>query len=84
MFGLIQAMYCLLLSQELANEQSAESVRISAGLALKNTLKAKDLTRREVLQQKWVAIDQNTKSQVKAAVKSLFSIYSGIFYFRIC
>ena len=42
-------------------------LRTAAGLALKNALTARDMSRKENLQKQWLALDQNAKDQVKAA-----------------
>ncbi|RKP35627.1 armadillo-type protein, partial [Dimargaris cristalligena] len=59
--------YTVALVQELVNEQNPSHVRTAAGLALKNTMTAKDSARQEELAQKWMSIDVNTKLQVKQA-----------------
>ncbi|KAK9764087.1 karyopherin Kap95 [Basidiobolus ranarum] len=60
--------YVVTLCQELSNEQSQPHIRTAAGLALKNTLTAKEEHRKEEMVQRWLAIDANTKAQVKQAV----------------
>jgi len=57
------------LVQELASETNADAnVRIAAGLALKNTLTAREQARSETLVQRWTAMDANIKLQIKGAL----------------
>lgn len=52
--------------QELANEQTDGSIRAAAGLALKNAFSARDFTRLQELQTKWLQqTDDETKSRVR-------------------
>ncbi|KAK9709325.1 karyopherin Kap95, partial [Basidiobolus ranarum] len=60
--------YVVLLCQELANEQAQPHIRTAAGLALKNTLFAREEHRKEEMVQRWLAIDPNNKAQVKQSV----------------
>ncbi|KAL8129418.1 hypothetical protein V2J09_018573 [Rumex salicifolius] len=59
------AAFLLSLSVELStNEKPLESRRL-AGIVLKNSLDAKDASRKEHLIQQWVSIDGSIKSQIK-------------------
>ncbi|CAO3614146.1 unnamed protein product [Cunninghamella blakesleeana] len=60
--------YVLTLCQALANDQVSEAIRQAAGLALKNTLTAKEFARREEQNQRWLSVDDNTRNQVKQGV----------------
>ncbi|KAJ1965733.1 karyopherin Kap95 [Dipsacomyces acuminosporus] len=57
--------YLLSLTQELANESGQTPVRSAAGIALKNALVAKDASRQEQYAQRWLQVDENTRSQIK-------------------
>ncbi|ORZ20333.1 armadillo-type protein [Absidia repens] len=57
--------YALLLSQALANEQVSDDIRLSAGLALKNTLSSKEFVRREEQGRRWLLLDENSRIQIK-------------------
>jgi len=60
--------YLTTLSRELANEQADSSVRMAAGLALKNSFSARDFTRLREVQQRWLEqIDPQIKQTVKTA-----------------
>jgi importin subunit beta-1 len=59
------ALFLLALSYELANEQKQGESRVLAGILLKNTLDAKDAERRKDLQNKWLALDQDTRMNIK-------------------
>ncbi|BFZ54163.1 karyopherin Kap95 [Savitreella phatthalungensis] len=59
--------YMSLLSQQLANEQSPSHIRNASGLALKNALSAKDITRRAEAHQKWKNLPIDLRSQIKSA-----------------
>jgi len=59
--------YLVTLSRELANDQADSSVRMAAGLMLKNAFAARDFARLRDAQQRWLEqIDPQIKSQVKA------------------
>ncbi|KAL1914260.1 uncharacterized protein VTP21DRAFT_9074 [Calcarisporiella thermophila] len=60
--------YTVMLVQELANDQTPTHIRTSAGIALKNTLTAKEYHRQQEMAQNWLSLDENTRSQVKQAV----------------
>ncbi|KAA8517453.1 hypothetical protein F0562_017746 [Nyssa sinensis] len=57
--------FLLSLSVELSNNEKPIESRKLAGIVLKNSLDAKDATRKEHLVQQWVAIDISIKSQIK-------------------
>ncbi|OLL24259.1 Importin subunit beta-1 [Neolecta irregularis DAH-3] len=66
--------YVAMLSQELASENSPSHIRNAAGLALKNTLTAKEAVRREEYHHKWIMLEDNTKQQIKqSALQTLNS-----------
>lgn len=54
-----------LLAQELANPQQRQDIRSSAGIALKNSLTARDSVRRQQLQNQWLSINIDTRSKIK-------------------
>ncbi|KAI8092520.1 armadillo-type protein [Halteromyces radiatus] len=60
--------YVLMLCQVLANEQITDDIRQAAALALKNSLSAKEFARREEQALRWLAVDENSKAQIKQAV----------------
>ncbi|KAJ2724939.1 karyopherin Kap95 [Coemansia sp. Benny D115] len=60
--------YLLSLTHELANESGQMPVRSAAGLALKNSLSAKDDLRREQHAQRWLQLDDGARSQIKQGV----------------
>ncbi|KAI8384226.1 armadillo-type protein [Radiomyces spectabilis] len=62
------ANYALLLCQQLANEQAGDEIRMSAGLALKNSLTAKEYARKAEQMQRWLALDANVRGQIKQGV----------------
>ncbi|KAF7725991.1 karyopherin beta [Apophysomyces ossiformis] len=62
------ANYALLLCQQLANEQADDNIRMAAGLALKNSMAAKEYARREEQRQRWLAVDETTRVQIKQGV----------------
>uniref|UniRef100_A0A5B7B4P7 Putative importin subunit beta-1 n=1 Tax=Davidia involucrata TaxID=16924 RepID=A0A5B7B4P7_DAVIN len=57
--------FLLSLSVELSNNEKPIESRRLAGIVLKNSLDAKDASRKEHLVQQWVAIDISIKSQIK-------------------
>ncbi|GAV73592.1 IBN_N domain-containing protein/HEAT_EZ domain-containing protein [Cephalotus follicularis] len=57
--------FLLSLSVELANSEKPAESRRMAGIVLKNSLDAKDASRKEHLVQQWMAIDIAIKSQIK-------------------
>uniref|UniRef100_A0A7N0T622 Importin N-terminal domain-containing protein n=1 Tax=Kalanchoe fedtschenkoi TaxID=63787 RepID=A0A7N0T622_KALFE len=57
--------FILSLAAELSNNDKPIESRRLAGIVLKNSLDAKDLSKKEQLVQQWMAIDINAKSQVK-------------------
>lgn len=60
--------FLLSLSVELSNDGKPIESRRLAGIVLKNSLDAKDASRREHLVQQWVAIDVSMKSQIKESL----------------
>ncbi|KAJ2617046.1 karyopherin Kap95 [Coemansia sp. RSA 1804] len=60
--------YLLSLAQELANESGQDPVRSAAGLALKNTLTARDESRQIQYSQRWLQVDEAVREQVKQSV----------------
>ncbi|KAF9813282.1 hypothetical protein IEO21_05666 [Rhodonia placenta] len=57
--------YTLMLCSELVNENSPLHVRNAAGLALKNTLAARESARQHEYTSRWLALDNDTRSKVK-------------------
>ncbi|EMD35060.1 hypothetical protein CERSUDRAFT_116561 [Gelatoporia subvermispora B] len=57
--------YVLMLSTEIVNESSAPHVRNAAGLALKNALSARESARQLDYTNRWLALDNDTRSKVK-------------------
>ncbi|KAG9295964.1 hypothetical protein G9A89_011816 [Geosiphon pyriformis] len=62
------ATYAVLLSQELSNEQTQSFIRNAAGLALKNSLSSNEGQRKLEISQRWLAIPENTRENVKQTV----------------
>ncbi|KAG5984451.1 hypothetical protein E4U55_004795 [Claviceps digitariae] len=59
-------LYLATLVQELANDQADASIRVAAGLALKNAFTTRDFARLQELQTKWLQqTDEDTKTRVK-------------------
>ncbi|KAG8624274.1 hypothetical protein KVT40_007341 [Elsinoe batatas] len=67
--------YLTRLSQELANDSAQSQVRIAAGLALKNSFSAREYSRLQQVQQRWLEqVDVGIKQEVKSlALKTLSS-----------
>lgn len=66
MLTLIQSGYLARLSHELANEGAKSQVRIAAGLALKNSFSARELSRLQQVQQRWLEqVHVGVKQEVK-------------------
>ncbi|KAK1980252.1 armadillo-type protein [Colletotrichum cereale] len=61
-------LYLATLVQELANDSADGSIRAAAGLALKNAFTARDFSRHQELQAKWL---QQTDDETKTRVKDL-------------
>ncbi|KAI8972612.1 ARM repeat-containing protein [Trametes punicea] len=57
--------YVMMLSSELVNETSPPHVRNAAGLALKNSLSAREIARQTDYANRWLALDEGTRSKVK-------------------
>jgi len=63
----LQQDYLHMLSAEMAKEDSPQHIRAAAGLALKNTISARDRPRLAELQDQWLnKVDPNIKTQIKA------------------
>ncbi|XP_057519337.1 importin subunit beta-1-like [Amaranthus tricolor] len=60
--------FLLALSVELSNDGKPIESRRLAGIVLKNSLDAKDVSRKEHLLQQWVAIDASIKQQIKESL----------------
>lgn len=71
----MQATFITTLAQELANEQAQPTIRIAAGLALKNAFTAREYATLRQLQERWAQqLDPAVKANVKElAVKTLSS-----------
>ncbi|MBA0616062.1 hypothetical protein Godav_016143 [Gossypium davidsonii] len=65
--------FLLSLSGELANEEKPVETRKLAGLILKNALDAKEEHRKFELVQRWLSLDGNAKSQIKASLLTTLS-----------
>ncbi|KAJ2900480.1 putative importin subunit beta-1 protein [Zalerion maritima] len=61
------SLYLATLVQELANENAQGHIRQAAGIALKNAFSAREYSRQQEVQQKWL---QNTDDETKTKVKS--------------
>ncbi|EJD04944.1 ARM repeat-containing protein [Fomitiporia mediterranea MF3/22] len=57
--------YLVTLSSELANEAQSITIRNAAGIALKNALTAREATRQQEYQNRWLALPQEPKNKVK-------------------
>ncbi|OSD03642.1 ARM repeat-containing protein [Trametes coccinea BRFM310] len=57
--------YVMMLSTELVNEASPPHVRNAAGLALKNSLSAREIARQTDYANRWLALDDGTRNKVK-------------------
>ncbi|KAL5551558.1 hypothetical protein UlMin_001734 [Ulmus minor] len=65
--------FLLSLAGELANDEKPAESRKLAGLILKNALDAKEQQRKFELVQRWLALDQNVKAQIKACLLKTLS-----------
>ncbi|KAF2299309.1 hypothetical protein GH714_031450 [Hevea brasiliensis] len=65
--------FLLSLSSELANDEKPVDSRKLAGLILKNALDAKEQHRKLELVQRWLSLDNNVKSQIKACLLKTLS-----------
>lgn len=61
-----------MLCQELANESSNQSIRQSAGLALKNVLSAREEHRQEEYASRWMALALEARGAIKHIVSLNF------------
>ncbi|OBZ74428.1 Importin subunit beta-1 [Grifola frondosa] len=57
--------YLLMLSSELVNENSPPHIRNAAGLALKNALTAREIARQVEYSNRWLALDNDTRTKIK-------------------
>ncbi|THH30317.1 hypothetical protein EUX98_g3876 [Antrodiella citrinella] len=69
--------YMLMLSSELVNEGSQPHVRNAAGLALKNALTARDITRSQEAATRWLSLDVNSRGKVKQDSLNALSSTTG-------
>jgi importin subunit beta-1 len=67
------ASFLVSLSHELANNDKPPESRRLAGLILKNSLDAKESSRKQELATRWVALDPNVKGQIKTALSQTLS-----------
>lgn len=65
--------YIYTLSNELVNDQQQPYVRQAAGLAIKNSLSARDSVRQYEQSQRWLSLDVNNRSQIKSLVLTSLS-----------
>lgn len=63
-------MFLLSLAGELANDEKPGESRKLAGLILKNALDAKEQNRKIEFVQRWLALDQSAKAQIRACLLS--------------
>ncbi|CAM9022988.1 hypothetical protein WICANDRAFT_81407 [Wickerhamomyces anomalus NRRL Y-366-8] len=67
-------MYIGLLTEALADESKRAEVRILAGITLKNELTSKDASKKRHQAERWINLDQASKSQIKEiSLKSLLT-----------
>lgn len=67
-------MYIGLLTEALADESKKVEVRILAGITLKNELTSKDAQKKKHQAERWISLDQSSKSQIKEiSLKSLLT-----------
>lgn len=67
------AAFLVSLALELANNDKPAESRKLAGLILKNSLDAKDASRKSELAQAWVSLNDAVKAQIKAAILTTLS-----------
>lgn len=65
--------FLLSLAHELANNDKPAESRKLAGLILKNSLDAKDASRKSELAQAWISLNDAVKAQIKGALMSTLS-----------
>jgi importin subunit beta-1 len=65
--------YVQALSNELANAATAPHIRNAAGLAIKNSLTAKDATTRDLYAARWSTVPDSTRQSVKQTALSALS-----------
>ncbi|KAI7885067.1 ARM repeat-containing protein [Lichtheimia hyalospora FSU 10163] len=59
------ASYANVLIQQLTNTDGDPAIRMAAGLAIKNSLSAKEYARKEEQAKRWLALDENSRAQIK-------------------
>lgn len=64
----MQATFLLELSKVLANPANSQVARVASGLQIKNSVTSKDSDLKAQHQQRWLAIDSNVRSEIKALV----------------
>eukprot|EP00158_Paraphelidium_tribonemae_P009975 Partr_v1_DN29017_c0_g2_i4_m58608 putative importin len=67
--------YVLELSKELVNEQQQQELRIAAGLALKNSVTAKDESRLIERAERWISLQLQLREAVKQNVSLLSAFH---------
>ncbi|KAJ1920173.1 karyopherin Kap95 [Mycoemilia scoparia] len=70
--------YALALANELANESGNPSVRMTAGIALKNTLTARDEKRKEECFMRWLQVGADIRNQVKQCALNALGASDGM------
>ncbi|RAR09031.1 importin subunit beta-1 [Stemphylium lycopersici] len=71
--------YLTVLGGELANEQAAPQIRQAAALALKNAFTAREYARLRQVQERWLNLDTQIKTEVKAmALRTLATQNKGV------
>ena len=68
----VQSNYIGLLCTELANEDKPQDARQQAGLLLKNTLTSRNEQEQKNLENRWIAVQGQAKTEIKKMVR-LFS-----------
>ncbi|GAB5589804.1 karyopherin Kap95 [Umbelopsis nana] len=67
------AAYVSVLSQVFSSDQADGTLRQLAGLALKNSLTARENTRKEEYAQRWLAVDQGVRNEIKQTALKTFA-----------
>ena len=78
MFFFIQPQFLLALSQLLAKTDEQQIVRQAAGIQLKNCLVAKDASVKQQYNERWYALDENVRSDVKEKVSPFLTFYAAV------
>lgn len=68
--------YARLLVSAIINEDAKPDVRMLAGLSLKNQLTSKDSKQKRVLRERWLALDSNTRAEIKS--KSIQALSTSV------